>query len=132
MKRLKTRLNPDIKTSRENEFLWTYASSELKTHLNYGVEQILTRYTRMIFGIVLLTLVYSVRNTTISFNPFPANLRLVQSKESVLIFVIIYSFQFVALRLLVMVPYVTNFISVIYGIHLNFMSLLVSQKKTSL
>lgn len=131
MKRLKTRLNPDIKTSRENEFLWTYASSELKTQLNYGVEQILTRYTRMIFGIVLFTLVYSVRNTTISFNPFPANLRLVQSKESVLIFVIIYSFQFVALRLLVMVPYVTNFISVIYGIHLNFMSLLVSQKKTS-
>lgn len=131
MKRLKTRLNPDIKTSRENEFLWTYASSELKTQLNYGVEQILIRNTRMIFGIVLFTLVYSVRNTTISFNPFPANLRLVQSKESVLIFVIIYSFQFVALRLLVMGLYVTNFISVIYGINLNFMSLLVSQKKTS-
>ena len=114
MKRLKTRLNPDIKTSRENEFLWTYASSELKTHLNYGVEQILTRYTRMIFGIVLFTLVYSVRNITSSFNPF------------------VYSFQLVALRLLVMGTYVTNFISVIYGIHLNFMSLLVSQKKTSL
>ena len=81
MKRLKTRLNPDIKTSRENEFLWTYASSELKTHLNYGVEQILIRYTRMIFGIVLFTLVYSVRNTTISFNPVPSNLRLVQYKE---------------------------------------------------
>ena len=132
MKRLKTRLNPDIKTSRENEFLWTSASSELKTHLNYGVEQILTRYTRMIFGIVLFTLVYSVRNITSSFNPFPVNLGLVQSQESVLIFVIVYSFQLVALRLLVMGPYVTNFISVIYGIHLNFMSLLVSQKKTSL
>lgn len=131
MKRLKTRLNPDIETSRENELLWTHASSELKTQLNYGVKQILTRYTRMIFGMVLVTLFYSVRNTTISFNPFPTNLRLVQSKESVLIFVIIYSFQFVVLRLLVMGPYVTNFISVIYGIHLNFMSLLVSQKKTS-
>lgn len=132
MKRLKARLKAGIKSSQENEFVWTYASSELETQLNYGVEQILIKCTRMIFGQVLFTLVYSVRNTTISFNPFPANLRLVQSKESVLIFVIIYSFQFVALRLLVMGPYVTNFILVINGINLTLISLMVFQKKASL